>query len=63
MNVAVRRTSAPRRRRGPRATLNVAFRAGSVTGMLVVGLGLFGVSGYYAVLTELVQLLAEHCDP
>ena len=32
--------------------LNVAFRAGSVTGLLVVGLGLFGVAGYYGVLTS-----------
>src|SRR5438309_2144517 len=31
--------------------LNVAFRAGSVTGLLVVGLGLFGVAGYYWALT------------
>ena len=37
---------------GVAAALNVAFRAGSVTGLLVVGLGLFGVAGYYWVLTD-----------
>src|SRR4051794_481357 len=36
---------------GLRPALNVAFRAGSVTGLLVVGLGLMGVAGYYWVLT------------
>src|SRR3981189_1721868 len=38
-------------RSGLSPALNVAFRAGSVTGLLVVGLGLFGVAGYYWVLT------------